>query len=61
MKSDEFAMLLKGGAALDLKSQKKKPGDWMPDNSWLHLCQLGMTFPIFKATRILTITLIESN
>jgi len=48
VKSDEFAMLLKGGAALDLKSQKKKPGDWMPDNSWLHLCQLGMTFPIFK-------------
>jgi len=48
VKYDEFNMLLKGGAALDLKSQKRKPGDWLPDNSWLHLCQLGMTFSIFK-------------
>merc|ERR1711871_470663 len=48
VKSDEFNMLLKGGAALDIKSQKRKPGDWMPDMSWLHLCQLGQTFPLFK-------------
>lgn len=48
VKADEFSMLLKGGAALDLKGQKRKPGDWLPDNSWLHLCQLGMTFPLFK-------------
>jgi len=48
IKGDEFATLLKGGAALDMKSQKRKPGEWLPDNSWLNLCQLGMTFPIFK-------------
>merc|ERR1711871_414803 len=48
VKSDEFNMLMKGGAALDLKGQKRKPGDWLPDNSWLHLCQLGYTFPVFK-------------
>merc|ERR1719230_1712161 len=48
VKGDEFNMLLKGGAALDLKAQKRKPGEWLPDNSWLNLCQLGMTFPLFK-------------
>jgi len=48
IKSDEFGCLLKGGAALDLKSQKRKPADWMPDNSWLNLCQLGLTFPVFR-------------
>jgi len=48
VKSDEFAMLLKGGAALDLKTQKKKPADWLPDNAWLNLCQLSTTFPVFK-------------
>jgi len=48
VKSEEFGCLLKGGAALDLKSQKKKPAEWMPDNSWLNLCQLGLTFPVFR-------------
>merc|ERR1712159_823386 len=40
VKGEEFNMLLKGGAALDLKGQKRKPGDWLPDNAWLQLCQL---------------------
>merc|ERR1712159_989968 len=40
VKGEEFNMLLKGGAALDLKGQKRKPGDWLPDNAWLQLCQI---------------------
>jgi len=48
VKGNEFGMLLKGGAALDLKGQKRKPADWMPDNSWLNLCELGNTFSLFK-------------
>jgi len=48
IKNEEFQMLLKGGAALELKNCKKKPGEWMPDNSWLNLNQLSVTFPVFK-------------
>lgn len=48
LKADEFGCLLKGGAALDLKSQKRKPGEWLPDNSWLNMCQAALSLTCFK-------------
>jgi len=44
----EFNTLLKGGASLDLKSQKKKPSDKIPDMAWLNLCQLSQSVPFFR-------------
>ena len=35
------AALLKGGAALDIKSEKSKPFPWIPDNVWLNALQLS--------------------
>jgi len=48
LSSIDFNTLLKGGAALDIKSCKRKPAEWIPDNSWLHLCSLQMNVPEFK-------------
>jgi len=44
----EFNTLLKGGASLDLKSQKKKPSEKIPDTAWLNLCQLSHSVPFFR-------------
>jgi dynein heavy chain len=44
----EFDCLLKGGAALDLKSQKRKPAEWIPDNAWLNMAQAELSMPCFK-------------
>lgn len=48
LKLDEFNCLLKGGAALDIKTQKKKPCEWIPDNAWLCMCQTSMSLGCFK-------------
>merc|ERR1740130_1172289 len=48
LKADEFGCLLKGGAALDPKAQKRKPGEWLPDNSWLNMCQAALSLTCFK-------------
>ena len=44
----DFNTLLKGGAALDIRSVKRKPAEWIPDNAWLNLCQLSLSVPEFK-------------
>ena len=36
----EFSILLKGGASLNLKSVKAKPYKWMLDVTWLNICEL---------------------
>jgi dynein heavy chain len=35
--------LLKAGGALDIKSERVKPGAWLPDAAWLNLIQLSRT------------------
>mmetsp|Transcript_2907 Transcript_2907/g.5212 ORF Transcript_2907/g.5212 Transcript_2907/m.5212 type:complete len:2119 (-) Transcript_2907:878-7234(-) len=42
---DEFQTLLKGGAALDIKAQRKKPYDWLPDSGWLNCIALAQAVP----------------
>jgi len=44
----DFQTLLKGGAALDIKAEKRKPADWVPDNAWLNVCQLSKSIPVFR-------------
>jgi dynein heavy chain len=40
--------LLKGGGALDLKSEKAAPGNWIPDNVWLNVIALSRTVPMLR-------------
>jgi len=44
----EFQTLLKGGAALDINTEKRKPAEWIPDAAWLNCCQLTKSIPRFK-------------
>jgi len=46
--NQEFQILLKGGAALDINTEKRKPAEWIPNNAWLNCCQLAKTVPIFR-------------
>eukprot|EP00762_Andalucia_godoyi_P004467 ANDGO_08124.mRNA.1 Dynein gamma chain len=39
--SVEFNTLLRGGAAVDMNTARKKPFAWIPDNSWLNLIALS--------------------
>eukprot|EP00002_Diphylleia_rotans_P003858 TRINITY_DN1273_c0_g1_i13.p1 TRINITY_DN1273_c0_g1~~TRINITY_DN1273_c0_g1_i13.p1 ORF type:complete len:1331 (-),score=331.88 TRINITY_DN1273_c0_g1_i13:251-3709(-) len=43
----EYMCLIKGGAALNLQSVKKKPFAWIPDTTWLNLVALS-ELPMFK-------------
>lgn len=43
----EFSVLLKGGAALEINSQKRKPADWIPDSAWLSVCELSSASKLF--------------
>jgi len=38
-------VFLTGGAALDLKGEKPKPGEWMPDAVWLNVIALSRALP----------------
>lgn len=37
----DVGLLLRGGSALDIKSEKPSPFKWMPDKVWLNLVQLS--------------------
>lgn len=37
----QFGVLLKGGAALDINTVRKKPFSWLPDASWLNVVELA--------------------
>eukprot|EP00741_Cyanophora_paradoxa_P017811 tig00021017_g17202.t1 len=39
--SDDFNAFLKGGAALDIKSARKKPFEWLSDSAWLNCIALS--------------------
>eukprot|EP00961_Rhodomonas_salina_P234379 3167702-Rhodomonas_salina.1 len=45
---DHFGCLVKGGAALDINTVKKKPKEWVPDGVWLNIIQLSMSISLFK-------------
>eukprot|EP01028_Stygiella_incarcerata_P006636 TRINITY_DN270_c0_g1_i1.p1 TRINITY_DN270_c0_g1~~TRINITY_DN270_c0_g1_i1.p1 ORF type:complete len:4523 (-),score=1222.92 TRINITY_DN270_c0_g1_i1:192-13760(-) len=44
----EFNTFLKGGAALDINSVRKKPMDWVPDSAWLNICELSNVLDKFR-------------
>jgi len=48
LNADHFSCFLKGGAALDINTVRKKPKEWIPDMSWLHVINLSNTLPVFK-------------
>jgi len=41
-------MLLTGGGALDLNSERPKPFAWIPDNVWLNMLQLSRSVGVFR-------------
>ena len=41
-------LFLKGGAALDILSSRKKPFAWLADGAWLNALQLSSDSPAFK-------------
>merc|ERR1719487_3056584 len=41
-------MLLTGGGALDINTEKPKPFPWIPDNAWLNILQLSRSVPTFR-------------
>lgn len=41
VKSADLDIFLKGGAALDINSVRKKPKDWIPDSVWLSIIALS--------------------
>jgi len=45
---DQFGCFVKGGAALDINTQRKKPGNWLNDTAWLNAIQLSMSDALFK-------------
>lgn len=45
---DHFNCFVKGGAALDINTVRKKPGAWVSDTNWLNAIQLSMSIPLLK-------------
>ena len=45
---EHFNCFVKGGAALDINTCRKKPGPWVSDNNWLNAVQLSMSIPLLK-------------
>jgi dynein heavy chain len=45
---DHFDCFLKGGAALDIAAERKKPKAWLPDMVWLNCIELSRKLPVFK-------------
>jgi len=42
-------LLLRGGAALDINSVRKKPFQWMPDQTWLNVIELSSRVGFFRS------------
>merc|ERR1711871_1147517 len=42
-------LLLRGGAALDINSVRKKPFQWMPDQTWLNVIELSTRVGFFRS------------
>jgi dynein heavy chain len=45
----EFALFLRGGAALDINSVQPKPFGWLSNDSWTNVIALSDTLPFFKS------------
>ncbi|KAJ1489262.1 dynein heavy chain and region D6 of dynein motor-domain-containing protein, partial [Baffinella frigidus] len=45
---DHFDCFLKGGAALDIATERKKPKPWIPDIVWLNCLELSRKLSVFK-------------
>ena len=45
---DHFNCFLKGGAALDISAERKKPKAWIPDNIWLNCLELSKKLQNFR-------------
>ena len=41
LKSTDISLLLRGGAALDINTAKRKPFNWLPNDAWLNVCALS--------------------
>jgi len=48
IEQSEVGIFLRGGAAYDINSVKKKP-IWMTDEAWLNVIALSEGHPVFKA------------
>ncbi len=44
----DVALLLQGGAALNISAVKKKPGDWISDEAWLNVVQASNKSQFYK-------------
>ena len=48
IRSSDVTLFLRGGAALDINSVRKKPFQWMSDEVWLNVTQLGESSQFFS-------------
>ncbi|EJK46835.1 hypothetical protein THAOC_34479 [Thalassiosira oceanica] len=48
IRSSDVTLFLRGGAALDINSVRKKPFQWMSDEVWLNVTQLGESNHFFS-------------
>jgi dynein heavy chain len=47
LSSGDMTLFLRGGAALDVASVRKKPFNWLPNEAWLNVMQLSMSNKFF--------------
>jgi len=48
LKSSDVTLFLRGGAALDINSVRRKPVQWMPNDVWLNVVQLSQSNKFFS-------------
>jgi dynein heavy chain len=48
LSGNQQKMLLTGGGALDINTEKPKPFAWLPDNAWLNVLQLSRSVEVFR-------------
>ena len=46
LKQSEIALFLRGGAALDINTEKRKPFSWLQNEHWLNILELMCAFAI---------------